>query len=88
MSYGTFITLNWNPSDALLTKTFNNISDPSFNLTKTDKNLYQNLEWALMQGKRRETLKKVGTARGTITSTAQASASALWHSQTQRHAEF
>jgi hypothetical protein len=45
------ITINANPKDALLTQFFNDISDPSFNLSMADKNVYQDFTWALTQGK-------------------------------------
>src|SRR3569623_459786 len=46
------ITVNWNPSDANLTKVLNEIAAPSFNVSKSDKTVYADISWALMQGKK------------------------------------
>uniref|UniRef100_A0A914EN45 VWFA domain-containing protein n=1 Tax=Acrobeloides nanus TaxID=290746 RepID=A0A914EN45_9BILA len=43
------ITINANPKDALLTQFFNDISNPSFNLSMTNKNVYQDFTWAITQ---------------------------------------
>uniref|UniRef100_A0A914EF55 C-type lectin n=1 Tax=Acrobeloides nanus TaxID=290746 RepID=A0A914EF55_9BILA len=43
------ITVNWNPSDANLTKVLNEIAAPSFNVSKSDKTVYADISWALLQ---------------------------------------